>query len=191
LDTNHRRGFLGEFAAPNASIDTIQNGGLIGDDAIDNMLNYVGGNRDVWLGWTWWAAGPWWGEYQFTLEPKNLGQPSQADRAAMPLLQSHLAIRGDYDGNGAVDAADYVVWRKTVSQSVTTGTGADGDGNGVVGQSDYNLWRQNLGKTRPNYYSSAAAASVPEPSLAGLILVAAAIFLSRRGLRSDSNQPVS
>lgn len=149
------------------------------------MLNYVEGNRDVWLGWTWWAAGPWWGEYQFTLEPKNLGQASQADRAAMPLLRSHLVILGDYDGNGTVDAADYVVWRKTLSQSVTTGTGADGDGNGAVGQSDYSLWRQNLGKLRPTYYSSASAAAIPEPSFSGLILVAAAIFSSRRGLRRD------
>jgi hypothetical protein len=138
----------------------------------------------VWLGWTWWAAGPWWGNYQFTLEPTNLGQPSQADRPAMPLLRSHIAIKGDYDGNGTVDAADYVVWRKTLSQSVTVGTGADG--NSVVSQSDFTVWRQNLGKSRPTYYpSSAAGATVPEPGAASSILLAAMIAhfapLRRRG----------
>ena len=26
-------------------------------------------NKDVYLGWTWWAAGPWWGSYFTSLEP--------------------------------------------------------------------------------------------------------------------------
>ena len=41
----------------------------IGRDAIDNMLSYMEANRDIWLGFTWWAAGPMWGDYMFTLEP--------------------------------------------------------------------------------------------------------------------------
>jgi endoglucanase len=41
LRTNNRCGFLGEFAVPNATIDTTQGGGLIGDDAIHQMLNYM------------------------------------------------------------------------------------------------------------------------------------------------------
>jgi endoglucanase len=174
LHTNNRRAFLGEFAVPNATIDTVHNGAQIGDDAIDNMLKYVEANRDVWMGWTWWAAGPWWGEYQLTLEPTNLGQPNQADRAAMALLRSHLALAGDYDGNGTVDAADYVVWRKTMSRNVTVGTGADGSGNGLVDQADLNLWRQNLGRARPSYYTSGAGAGVPEPS--GILIAFIAVI---------------
>lgn len=30
-------------------------------------------NKDVWNGWTWWAAGPWWGNYIFLLEPNSDG----------------------------------------------------------------------------------------------------------------------
>jgi endoglucanase len=48
----------------------------------------------VWMGWAWWAAGPWWGEYMFSLEPTNLGKPDQADRPAMDLLERHLARSG-------------------------------------------------------------------------------------------------
>jgi len=39
----------------------------------------------VWIGFTWWAAGPWWGEYMFTLEPKQ-----GVDRPQMRLLLPYL-----------------------------------------------------------------------------------------------------
>jgi hypothetical protein len=55
-------------------------------------------------------------------------------------------VTGDYNSNGTVDAADYVVWRKSDGQ---TGAGlpADGDGDGDVDADDYNVWRANFGRT--------------------------------------------
>jgi aryl-phospho-beta-D-glucosidase BglC (GH1 family) len=90
LRNNNRRGFLGEFAVANSTIGS--GATLIGDEALTNMLSYIQANADVWEGWTWWAAGPWWNEYMFTLEPTNLGQPSQVERAAMPVLRSFIPI---------------------------------------------------------------------------------------------------
>ena len=87
LKANHRRGFLGEFAVANSTIGTASS--QIGDETLVNMLNYIGGNKDVWLGWTWWSGGPWWGNYMFSLEPTNLGQPSQTDRPALAVLQPY------------------------------------------------------------------------------------------------------
>lgn len=37
--------------------------------AIDGALSHLRANADVWLGWAWWSAGPWWEDYIFTLEP--------------------------------------------------------------------------------------------------------------------------
>jgi endoglucanase len=90
LRTHNKRGFLGEFAVANSTIGsgTTQ----IGDEALTNMLSYIAANSDVWEGWAWWAAGPWWGNYMFTLEPTNLGQPGQTERAAMPILRSFIPI---------------------------------------------------------------------------------------------------
>jgi len=82
LKDNNRKGFLGEFAAANATI-----GGGIGDEAISNMLTHVQSNSAVWLGWTWWAAGPWWGEYLFTLEPTG----GSTDRPAMSALTNFFS----------------------------------------------------------------------------------------------------
>jgi endoglucanase len=70
------RGFLGEYAA--AVVPD-------GKPAIEDLVSYMDANRDVWLGWTWWAAGPWWGEYMFTIEPTG-----GADREQMSWLLPHL-----------------------------------------------------------------------------------------------------
>lgn len=66
---------------------------------------------------------------------------------------SIVALAGDYNHNSAVDAGDYVLWRKTLGS--TTSLQADGSGptigvpNGVVDEADYTYWRSNFGNTSP------------------------------------------
>jgi endoglucanase len=76
LREHGQRGFLGEFAG--ARNDTCY-------AALDDMLGSIDQNGDVWLGWTYWAAGPWWGEYMFTLEPLD-----GVDRPQMAVLLKHI-----------------------------------------------------------------------------------------------------
>lgn len=76
LRNNNQRGFLGEFGiSPNETCM----------QALDNMLEYLHTNADVWLGWTYWAAGPWWGNYMFSVEPAG-GQ----DKPQMAILEKYL-----------------------------------------------------------------------------------------------------
>lgn len=56
-----------------------------------------------------------------------------------------LRPRGDYNRDGFVDAADYVIYRKTFGLSVTPYTGADGNGDGDITVADYSIWRSNYG----------------------------------------------
>jgi hypothetical protein len=79
---------------------------------------------------------------------------------------------GDYNGNGSVDAADFVIWRKALGQSNMTPIGflADGDNDGQVDEDDYNIWRANYGAT--SIHGPLPAAGVPEPAT-WLILVVA------------------
>jgi hypothetical protein len=81
------------------------------------------------------------------------------------------AVAGDYNHNGVVDAADYLVWRKTNGQTVTAGTGADGDGNGIVNSLDYSFWRTRFGNTSGSG-SGLSGAAVPEPASALMALLA-------------------
>jgi hypothetical protein len=92
-----------------------------------------------------------------------------------------VGLSGDYNQNGVVDAADYVVWRNNLGS--TTNLTADGDVNGIVDSGDYNYWRARFGNTAGATSSSTAA--VPEPMTGVLICLAAgAILLSRpRGFR--------
>jgi hypothetical protein len=86
---------------------------------------------------------------------------------------------GDYNLSGTVDAADYVVWRKTISQSGPA-LAADGNNNGVIDGADLDLWRANFGKTA-GVGSGTLAAAIPEPtSLALMQLLATFALTSRR-----------
>jgi endoglucanase len=63
LRQNGKRGFLGEFGA--AGNDACLNG-------LQQMLDVMNKNSDVWLGWTYWAAGDWWPpEEPFNVQPRK------------------------------------------------------------------------------------------------------------------------
>ena len=75
-------------------------------------------------------------------------------------------LPGDYNGDGAVDAADYVVWRETIGS--TTDLRANGDNIGasenLIDEADYVVWRANFGANQASAAALATASAVPEPS---------------------------
>ncbi len=78
----------------------------------------------------------------------------------------------DYNRNGIVDAADYVIWRKQNGTSVPMGTGADGNGDGMVNAADYNLWRAHFGlPAGAGSGGSLSTGVVPEPMSGALLAV--------------------
>ncbi|MGL4514271.1 MAG: dockerin type I repeat-containing protein [Lacipirellulaceae bacterium] len=88
-----------------------------------------------------------------------------------------VALTGDYNGDGAVNAADYTVWRDTLNS--TTNLAADGNNDGSVNAADYNVWVANYG-------AGSTATAVPEPG--ALVLVAAAsafVCSTRRGRKPE------
>lgn len=69
-----------------------------------------------------------------------------------------IPLAGDYNFDGHVDAADYVVWRDTLGSNSMLA--ADGSGSGVVDQADYGIWKANFGKSA----DALTPAAVPEPA---------------------------
>jgi hypothetical protein len=64
-------------------------------------------------------------------------------RANLDALTSPPALLGDYNVDGSVDAADYVVWRATMGQ-MGPGLPADGNRDLSVDGSDYEIWKANF-----------------------------------------------
>jgi len=62
LAENGLRGFLGELGAGTSATCLA---------AIDDMLAYMDARPQQWLGWAYWAAGPWWGGSVGNIEPVN------------------------------------------------------------------------------------------------------------------------
>jgi hypothetical protein len=51
----------------------------------------------------------------------------------------------DFNADGMVDAADYVVWRKSNGTSVPAGTQGDANYDGQVNSIDFDIWRSQFG----------------------------------------------
>jgi hypothetical protein len=64
----------------------------------------------------------------------------------------------DFNYDGAIDAADYALWRKNKNTSVMPGTLGDADGNGTVDEADYQIWRAQFG-TIPGTAGSESAST--------------------------------
>jgi aryl-phospho-beta-D-glucosidase BglC (GH1 family) len=77
--TNNRL-FLGEFGVAQDATSLA---------ALANMVAYMRAHP-VWEGATYWAAGPWWGDYMFTIEPTGLGSNQVVDRPQMDVLENFL-----------------------------------------------------------------------------------------------------
>jgi hypothetical protein len=94
-------------------------------------------------------------------------------------------VLGDFDNNGVVDTADYVLWRNT--QGTNTLLRNDPVG-GTIGAPQYNVWRANFGNATAGG-AATGLASVPEPGCVSLLLVAALVPFTwqRRGHQLNCN----
>jgi T5SS/PEP-CTERM-associated repeat protein len=77
---------------------------------------------------------------------------------------------GDFNANGVVDAADYVVWRSGLGTTYT--------------QADYDVWRANFGQTIGSGGALPSAdplpIAVPEPAILTLLIMAMVAHYARR-----------
>jgi hypothetical protein len=88
----------------------------------------------------------------------------QGDNLMLYFGSAPVDLSGDFNGDGVVDAADYIVWRKT---------GGTPD--------EYNAWRANFGATASaGSASGSALAAVPEPATAAMLLLTTLVALASR-----------
>jgi hypothetical protein len=123
------------------------------------------------------AVGQFAATYTLMLSDEDL--PGEQTQTLTLSLMAEAILGGDYNRDGAVDAADYVVWRHTMGQDVTEYGGADGDGDGMIDDGDYAVWRTNYGATA-TAASAVVASTVPEPATVYFIACALGFTCSVR-----------
>jgi hypothetical protein len=85
-------------------------------------------------------------------------------------------LPGDYDGDLDIDAADLMVWQRTLGS--TEILAADGNNNGMVDADDLTIWRDNFEAIPP----TPPTAAIPEPAAAVMFVVCGLACACRRRL---------
>ncbi len=196
LTTNHKRGFLGEFALANSRFgepDGTGSTAKLADETLQATLNFIKAHDDVWEGWAWWGGGPWWnsGSYMFGLGPSDNNYVNPAldkEAAALPYLIPYMApdvvdVAGDFNRDDVVDANDLILWNMSVGRSGLD-LAADGDDDGDVDGNDFLLWQQTLGLTTVE----PSAGAVPEPASSTLAVGSAALLAFKSRRRAATHQ---
>lgn len=92
LETHNKKAILGEFGGGRGATCLA---------AITDIAQFVEDHPEQWSGWAYWAAGPWWGDYIYTLEPENLGKENVVDRPQMGALESVMQVTSTIEVPGA------------------------------------------------------------------------------------------
>jgi hypothetical protein len=96
--------------------------------------------------------------------PSGLGWGITSNSSGVLLTVGSGALPGDFNGDGKVDAADYVVWRESGGSAT-----------------QYNSWRANYGRTAGSGASLLEATAVPEPVTIVLLLISILSALAHDG----------
>jgi hypothetical protein len=132
----HNRVMMWDYSAHKAAIQTLITNGTLSETA----------------GWL---------EFHITTNAGNFNWPVTYYIDGWRFTTPSDALAGDFNEDGTVDAADYVVWRKR------EGT-----------PEEYNDWRTNFGETSGE--GALMAASVPEPAACLLATIGACFVAARR-----------
>jgi len=97
-----------------------------------------------------------------------------------------VGLQGDFTRDGAVNAADYTVWRNNLGTNFDlNGNGDESAGSaGVVDRADYDLWKLNYGENEFGVGASEFTAQVPEPHLLYLVVAGVIIVSMIRSRRT-------
>jgi hypothetical protein len=92
------------------------------------------------------------------------------------------AVPGDFNRNGSVDAADYVLWRNLHGQAVSL-PNESGLNPGSVDIEDYWFWRTNFGRSPSSAAEALTPDAIPEPSSQELVLIVLVACFVWRAIR--------
>jgi hypothetical protein len=99
-----------------------------------------------------------------------------------------IELVGDYNNDGAVDAADYTVWRDNLGTDAELPNDPIG---GTIGAEQYDNWKSNFGATsNDDTGSSSSAHALPEPQSLLLLMPGMLLAFPTRGVARAPSNPI-
>jgi hypothetical protein len=129
----------------------------------------------------WLKPGSWlYAKWDFTGATDRTWSALRLTQISAPVVP---IVDGDYSKNGFVDAADYVMWRKTYFD-FGDNLPADGNQDRFIDDLDYVYWRGLFGNGASGAASDLSSGAVPEPTAFVLTVLAGIVTLAcSRGRR--------
>jgi endo-1,4-beta-xylanase len=124
-----------------------------------------------------------WGDYELTIA----GQMIPITLTKGTSTYSLAAAPGDFNADGEVSAADYVVWRSTLGS--TNDLRADANADRRIDIADYQIWRSLFGTIYASQISETV--SLPEPSGALLLFISSIGLLRQAHRRNNHHERLS
>jgi len=121
------------------------------------FVGIIGLTHQAYVQWNW-AQGTTATHHTFQFVRGDGNQFRSLGDGRALLLSDSTILDGDFNQDGSVDAADYVVWRKNLDSATSL---PNDESPGFVSAEDYGVWRANFGRTLAG---ASALGSVPEPA---------------------------
>jgi hypothetical protein len=80
-------------------------------------------------------------------------------------VQASATANADFNGDGFVDGADFVLWQRGLGMTAASASSGDANGDQTVDAADFAIWKNQFATTP-------AASAVPEPGIAILLTLA-------------------
>jgi T5SS/PEP-CTERM-associated repeat protein len=110
----------------------------------------------------------------------GLASPFNPNQIVLSAFRESAGLAGDYNEDGTVNAADYVVWRNNVGRP----NSLPNDHTPGVGDDDYQRWTLNFGLTAGSGAHNSQA--VPEPAAVFLLAMSLGCSTARRWVVCES-----
>jgi endonuclease I len=128
-------------------------------------------------------AGDFSATYTLNFSDENLPGAAALGNITLTLtgvVQASATANADFNGDGFVDGADFVLWQRGLGMTAASAASGDANGDQTVDAADFAIWKNQFATTP-------AASAVPEPGIAILLTLAIGLSVQSGRAKHDTS----